>query len=162
METHCDGTSVGVILTDETGKVALLRRRRFPVGIAPPAGHVDDHGTPEQAAIAEVAEEIGIALVIDGLKLTTIANRRITNRCRRIGGEYHDWNVYQASVTHMPLQPDPDETGGAGWYDSAAVQALADRTRAYQAGILSEADWTDYPGLEAIWVDFLGELGYIQ
>jgi 8-oxo-dGTP pyrophosphatase MutT (NUDIX family) len=162
METYCDATSVGAVITDETGKLALLRRRRFPVGIAPPAGHVDDHGTPEQAAIAEVGEEIGIALAIDSLKLTAISNRRIANRCRRIGGEYHDWNVYQATVSQVLLQPDLEETGGAGWYDSAAVQALADRTRAYQAGVINEADWTDNPGLEAVWVDFLGELGFIH
>src|SRR5215207_2812720 len=82
----CDNRSVGVVVRNTAGMLALLTRRKFPIGIAPPAGHVDDHGNSEQAAIEEVSEEIGVTLALSGLKRTTIANRRVENVCRRPGG----------------------------------------------------------------------------
>lgn len=162
MEKYCDNRSVGVILTNEDDELALLTRGRFPVGIAPPAGHIDGHGSPEQAALDEVAEEIGVYLSLESLHTTIIRNRRVKNICRRIGGDHHSWTIYHATVPHVELRPDPDETRGAAWYLQSEVQNLVERTREYQIGALGEDIWTKQPGIEPVWVDFLTELGYVS
>lgn len=162
MEKYCDNHSVGVILTNENDELALLTRGRFPIGIAPPAGHIDGHGSPEQAAIDEVAEEIGVHLSLESLHKTIIRHRRVENICRRIGGDHHRWTIYQVAVSQIDLYPDPDETQGAAWYSQNEVQNLADRTRDYQSGRVSESGWIKQPGIEPVWVDFLTELGYIN
>lgn len=159
---HCDNLSVGVILTNAEGDYALLERRRPPVGIAPVAGHIDEHGSPWEAAIAETGEEVGVTIALDGLAKTVIEARRVDNVCRRPGGDHHVWTVYEAQVDSGELRPDPDETRGAEWYPRLEMQALADRTRLYLAGGVSEADWLARPGIEPVWVAFLAELGYID
>jgi 8-oxo-dGTP pyrophosphatase MutT (NUDIX family) len=156
---ECDHTSVGVVIRTREGKFALLKRARFPIGISPPAGHIDDHGTVEQAAEDEVFEELGLA--VSGLKRTSIFGRRVSNQCRRPGGDYHRWYVFEAIVDNTELRPSEDETKGAAWYSHTELQTLADRTQAYRAGEVSEADWAEDPGLEEVWVPFLQELGYI-
>ena len=161
MAKVCDHTSVGVIVRDNEGRYALLKRARFPIGIAPPAGHIDDHGGAEQAAVDEVSEELGIS-VKDKLQRTAIYERRVDNRCRREGGDHHIWYIFEATIESTKLRPSPDETKGADWYDQEKLQAFADRTDAYLAGKLSEADWEANPGLEEVWVPFLHELGYIK
>lgn len=162
MEKYCDNKSVGVVVSNEHGQLALLERRRFPSGIAPPAGHIDHHGDPERAAMEEVEEEIGVSVALNGLIRTQIANRRIDNVCRRIGGDHHDWTVYEAHVKNAQLLPSADETRGASWYEQGQISALATRTRLFQAGLVSPDDWDDKPGIEPVWLDFLTELGYIQ
>lgn len=161
MSKTCDHTSVGVIVRDQEGRFALLKRALFPIGIAPAAGHIDDHGGAEQAAVDEVDEELGLS-VKGKLQRTAIYNRRVDNKCRREGGDYHHWTVYEVTIDHTALRPSPDETKGATWYDRGAVQALADRTAEYQEGKISQADWEANPGLEEVWVPFLEELGYIK
>ncbi len=163
MEKYCDNRSVGVVLTNQNGELALLTRGRFPIGIAPPAGHVDDHGSPEQAAVDEVSEELGVTLALDGLKRTTIMGRRVDNVCRRTGGDHHDWNVYEARVdADVALLPDAEETKGARWYSPSDVEALAERTRRYLVGAIPEDEWAANPGLEPVWVPFMQELGYVR
>ena len=161
MERYCDNKSVGVILKNRKRELALLKRARFPIGIAPAAGHIDNHGSPEQAAIDELSEELGITLSISALHRTIIDKRRVANECRRIGGDYHFWTIYEAETDITDLAPDPDETNGAFWYKKAALQSIADRTREYQEGNVDQLEWADNPGLEPVWVDFLKELGYI-
>lgn len=161
MAKYCDHTSVGVILRDQEGKFALLKRALFPVGIAPAAGHIDDHGSPEQAAIDEAEEELGVS-VKDKLQRTAIYDRRVDNTCRREGGDYHHWSVFEATIEPTELRPSPDETKGASWYDQNKLQALADRTEDYHAGKIAKDEWEANPGLEEVWVPFLSELGYIK
>ena len=158
--TECDNFSVGVII--ERGMdIALLQRAKFPIAIAPPAGHIDQHGIPELAAIAEVEEELGLVIARGGLLRTTIANRRVENRCRRPGGDYHYWSVFRATAYSGVLRSSLDETRGAGWYNSDQLQELADRTQAFSEGRVTPEQWEQEPGLEAVWVDFMTELGYL-
>lgn len=161
MAKTCDHTSVGVVLRDQEGRFALLKRALFPVGIAPAAGHIDDHGGPEKAAKDEVSEELGVS-VHGKLQRTAIYDRRVDNKCRREGGSYHHWYVFEATVEQTKLLPSPDETKGANWYMREDLQALANRTAAYHAGKISEEAWKTDPGLEEVWVPFLHELGYIE
>lgn len=161
-EKICDNKSVGVVLLNEAGEMALLERGQFPVGMAPPAGHIDTHGSSEQAAVDEVSEEVGVVLAIDGLTRTVIDERCVDNVCRRTGGDYHVWTVYEGQSNDAELHPDQRETKGAGWFGRSAVQAFVNRTRAYQAGEVSEEEWVASPGMEPVWVDFLVELGHVE
>lgn len=158
----CDNTSVGVIISNRIGEILLLERAKFPFGIAAPAGHIDDHGSPQQAAVDEVQEEVGLVINSDDLQDTSINERRVENMCRRIGGDHHIWWVYETNKFAGELIPSADETKGARWYSLAEVQRLADRTRSYLAGEISEDEWQNKPGLEDLWLEFLLELGYVE
>lgn len=154
-ETHCDNKSVGVIIKNDHEEVLLLQRARFPFGLAPPAGHIDGHGSAEQTALDETWEEVGICLPLSGLK-HVVADRRVDNVCRRTGGTYHIWNVFEATYPGGPLMPSKDETHGAGWYSSADLQDLAEYTE-------SAVEPTDPSRtLENVWLSFFRELGYIK
>ena len=56
-----DHAAVGVLISSPDG-LLVFERARPPAGIAPVAGHVDQHGGPEQAARIEVAEEVGVTV----------------------------------------------------------------------------------------------------
>lgn len=158
---RCDNTSVGVIVTNSLHEVALLRRAKFPIAIAPPAGHEHPHGSPEHAAIAEVYEEIGLTIAISALRRTAIQKRRVDNQCRRPGGDHHLWSVFTANEFSGQIEPSPDETRGARWYPPREVEHLAERTRRLEAGHVSQEAWNREPGLEAVWLGFFAELGYV-
>src|ERR1044072_8809537 len=162
MTKVCDHTSVGVIVKNIDGKLALLERARGAIGMAPIAGHIDDHGSTEQAAVDEAEEELGLIIEPSDLQETKIKERRKENVCRREDGTYHVWTVYEADQFLGDLEPSKEETKGANWYSPKQLQALADRTKAFQAGKIAEADWKKKPGLEIIWLDFLTELGYVK
>ena len=130
--------------------------------MAPPAGHIDDHGSPEQAAVDEVREEVGLNLTTSQLAKTAITGRHIENICRRPGGTHHEWTVFEASVGDEKMYPDPDETEGAIWIDMLSLRALAERGRQYRAGTIADDDWNNSPGLEPVWIDFLEETGHIK
>ena len=59
MANQCDNTSVGMIVRNDKDELLLIERKNEPYGFAPPAGHVDDHGSFEDAARAELEEEVG-------------------------------------------------------------------------------------------------------
>jgi ADP-ribose pyrophosphatase YjhB (NUDIX family) len=86
---------------------ARLRGVRPPAGIAPVAGHVDQHGGPEHAACAEVGEEVG--LVVTSLHLVTSVCR--PNRCRRLTRNRvgHQWSIYRAEASGQ-IRSSPRET----------------------------------------------------
>jgi 8-oxo-dGTP pyrophosphatase MutT (NUDIX family) len=162
MPKICDHTSVGVVIKNIDGNIALLERARGSVGMAPAAGHVDNHGSFAQAAVDEVQEEIGLIVAPEDLMPTKIADRRINNRCRRENGDHHLWTVYEVDQFVGDITPDPDETKGARWYPKAELQKLADRTKSYKQGKISDDDWRAAPGIEVVWLDFLTELGYVK
>lgn len=158
----CDNKSVGIIVRNADGSIALLKRAFFPVGYAPVAGHVDDHGSVEQAAIDEVKEEIGLVVTKEDLQPTVIAGIRFHNHCRRQGGTFHDWWVFIADHFNGDIVPDTEETKGADWYTTEEVQLLADRTADYQAQMIEQQDWLANPGLEEVWVEMLRQLDVIH
>lgn len=158
----CDNLSVGVVIRSPEGNHALLKRAKFPIGMAPVAGHIDEHGGPEIAAINEAWEEVGLTIAPDDLVVTAIKDRRVNNTCRRTGGDHHVWTVYEAARFSGDINPDPDETKGAEWYTPEQVQAFADRTKAFLAGEINPNDWEENPGLEDVWLAFYVELGYVS
>jgi 8-oxo-dGTP pyrophosphatase MutT (NUDIX family) len=158
----CDNKSVGIIVRRTDGAVALLKRARFPFGYAPVAGHIDDHGSVEQAAIDESQEEIGLIITKENLHPTDVAGTRFNNHCRRRGGTFHDWWVFIVDQFSGDIIPSADETKGAGWYAIQDIQLLADRTRDYKAQLIEQQDWEAEPGLEEVWVEILSRLGIIR
>lgn len=153
----CDNKSVGVVITNLDGDVLLLERARFPLGLAPPAGHVDEHGSYINAAVAEVNEEVGITLNQSDL-VQKISHRSVQNKCRREGGEYHNWSIYTAVVNDTSLSPDPHETNGATWYSKAEVQELVTKTKRLDHFAVQD----DMPVLELLWADMFIELGIAE
>ena len=86
---NCDNKSVGMLIWKDD-KLLLIERMKFPFGFAVPAGHVDDHGSFEDAAKEEVQEEVGFE--VTNLKLITEGRKE--NICRRPGGASPSPKIY--------------------------------------------------------------------
>lgn len=147
----CDHKVAGVIIGNGSGRYLLFDRNTFPAGTAPVAGHVDDHGSFEDAARAEVREEVGLTVAT----LDHVTGGWRANACRRVTGPEgvgHEWQVYRATVTGT-LNPSPRETRNARWLTLEDLQALAGQTAWYARGAGSEL------GLEPVWVQWLIDAG---
>lgn len=149
----CDGTSVGVIITNGSDEYLMVERTTPPVGIAPPARHVDGHGSAKDIAYTQAREAAGVEVPW----LATVAATWRENICERQPGPQgtgHHWTVYSglvdATAANAAARP-----ANARWYSRHEVQALADRTAAYAAGAMSAADFIAGPGIEPVWVDWL-------
>jgi ADP-ribose pyrophosphatase YjhB (NUDIX family) len=94
MPKTCDHTSVGMLVWRD-GNLLLIERARFPVGFAVPAGHVDGDQTFEEAVRRELKEEVGL----DATDVVLIKEGRKKNPCRREGGAWHYWKIYQVTVS---------------------------------------------------------------
>lgn len=149
----CDGFAVGVIITDRAGRV-LLGDRVDGAGAAAVAGHIyDAHLGPDDAARAEVAEEVGLRIT----ELIRMAAEWRPNRCLRGDGPYgpgHHWTLYRALVTG-PMRVDAGSFTRMRWAGPGEVEELAQRSLAFARGQVSAAGWRDRPGLELVWVRWL-------
>jgi len=152
----CDNTSVGMIIRNDD-EILLIERRKPPYGFAPPAGHVDDKGSYENAAKEEVLEEVGLTPKI----ITLVKEGRKENPCRRDGGTWHYWKIYEVETTGT-LKRSLDETKQAGWYSHDQIAELATRSKAYLDSKIPQVDWEKSPGLEPIWLEWLTELGILD
>ncbi|MEU7985284.1 NUDIX hydrolase [Streptosporangium canum] len=160
MTKRCDNRSVGVLIADRSGRYLMFDRNTFPPGVAGAAGHVDDHGSAEDAARIEVSEELGLTVT----SLTSVhlgwpwpVTFWRDNRCRRLPGRFgigHRWEIYRAEVAGE-LAPSARETRNVRWLTAAELQALTDRTAAYAHGHLSDAAFAETPGIEPVWVAWL-------
>ncbi len=151
----CDHKSVGVLVWKD-GKLLLIERRKPPYGFAPPAGHVDDHGSFENAAKDELKEEVGL----DAVKLELLAEGRKNNRCRREGGDWHYWRIFNAKA-QGEVKASEEETKKFGWYSEEQLKDLAGKTEIFLKGEVSDSEWESSPGLEPVWKDWLSELKII-
>lgn len=140
---YCDHTSVGVLIHDSDGRLLLIERGTFPFGMAAPAGHVDEHSSYEEAAVAEVREEVG--LEVNDIRL--VAEGRRENPCRRVNGTWHYWKIYEATATG-DLALSEREAKRAEW---------CDRKRLIELGLVT-GDHETEPGIERVWLDWLNEL----
>ena len=156
MTKVCDNRSVGVLI-QRGGMWLVFERATPPAGVAPVAGHVDDHGSPEAAAVAEVSEEVGLTVV--GLEL--LLNVTLPNVCRRPGGDHHEWWVYRAGV-YGDVAASERETRNPRWVAGRDLQDLADWTVERAHGRMSEAEFEADPGLEPVWCWLLDRLGIVD
>ena len=162
MTKPCDGTSVGVLIwsTDRT-ELLMIERNTDPAGIACVAGHGDlttEHPTFEEAARAEVFEEIGLE-VIDLKPLP--GGGFHPGRCRRPGSTGHKWHLFEAVVSG-DLIISPREVRSAGWWPLAEIQHLAERTADHAAGLVTPEEFAARPGLEPVWCHHMAEAAHID
>lgn len=151
----CDNKSVGMLIKRDDD-LLLIERRKPPFGFAPPAGHVDDKGTFENAAREEIQEEVGLT----PKEIRLIAEGRKENPCRREGGTWHYWKIYRVE-TDGEIKRSEDETKQAGWFSKDQITMLAKRTEKYLAGNISSEEWQKSPGIEPIWHEWFKELGLL-
>ena len=152
MDKTCDHASVGVLVWRDK-RLLLIERNKFPFGFAPPAGHVDGDASFEIAAKRELEEEVG--LQTKSLKLVFAGRRE--NNCRREGGSWHRWKIYEAE-TEGEVKPSQDETKSFDWFDGERIKKLQERTKRYLAEKINESDWQKQPGLEIFWYQWFKEL----
>ncbi|MEU7838393.1 MULTISPECIES: NUDIX hydrolase [unclassified Nonomuraea] len=122
--------------------------------MAPVAGHIDAHGGPEQAATAEVTEEVGLTVT----RLHLLHQGWRSNRCRRpTGGTVgHQWTIFETQTSGQ-LHPSAREVRAPRWVHPDELQQYAQRTAAF-AGQITAAESAARPGLEPVWVRFLHDL----
>lgn len=82
---------VGVIIKNENDEYLSLYRLKHPIGLAFPAGHVDQGETSAHAAIRETKEETAIEIIEFKLLLHTA----FKNSCAK-GHTSHEWFIYEA------------------------------------------------------------------
>lgn len=152
MTKVCDHTSVGMFVWKDE-KLLLIERAKFPFGFAIPAGHVDGDSSYEESAKRELREEVG--LEAEDLKL--LAEGRKENPCRREGGTWHYWKMYEV-ITTGDIKRSEDETKQVGWYTKEQIKELGDKTQKYINKEISEEDWKQGPGLEPIMYEWFKEL----
>ena len=155
MAKICDHTSVGMLVW-KNDKLLLIERAKFPFGFAVPAGHVDGDQTYEESARRELKEEVGL----ETKELKLIAEGRKENHCRREGGTWHYWKIYQIIVSG-DIERSKDETKQVGWYDKDQIQKLAQRTERYNNKEITDEEWNRSPGLEPVMYDWFKELKII-
>ncbi len=115
-----------------------------------------DGDTFEHSAIRETEEEVGLKVS----KVTLLVEGRKDNKCRRIGGSWHYWKIYQVE-TDEDIKRSEDETKQAGWYSIDEIKTLAEKTRSYLGGTISQEDWEKSPGIEPVWYEWFRELGLL-
>jgi ADP-ribose pyrophosphatase YjhB (NUDIX family) len=150
--TPCNNTSVGILVFRD-GKLLLIERRKPPYGWAPPAGHVDDGESYIDAAHRELFEEVGLVANEMGLLLTA----RYGNQCRRPGGDFHHWQVFEAKCDGTLVRSE-DETSAIRWVTRQGLNTLFGLTVSHLAMDSSPSEWQHHPGLEPVWMNMLREL----
>lgn len=153
---RCSNTCVGMIVRNGD-KILLIERKKFPFGFAPPAGHVDDDESFDDAAKREIGEEVG--LKAESLKLL-IEGRKDTP-CRRPGGSWHYWKIYEVKTSDFEVSRSKSETKNANWYSMVQICSLAKKTELYLKNEIDEEMWQKSPGIELVWYDCLKELKII-
>lgn len=151
----CDHKSVGVIVK-KGNKILFIERKKPPYGFAPPAGHVDNKGSFENAAKEELEEEVG--LTATDLKL--LLEGRKNNPCRRENGTWHFWKVYETK-TKGKLKRSKSETKQIKWLGLSEIKSLAKKTDKYLKGEINQQEWEHNPGLEPVWYEWFKELKII-
>lgn len=102
-------TRAGIVLIEDN-KVALIERYRAGLHyFAFPGGSVDEGETPEQAAVREATEELGVEIVIKQKVAEFLVNERRQHYflVERIGGEFGTGIGEEFTDSH----PDDPETG---------------------------------------------------
>lgn len=159
-DVPCDNTSIGVIIADSQDRYLLIDRATAPFGMAPVAGHIDQHGGPELAARNEVREEVGLTVV----NLRKLSESWLSNPCRRsVGPEGigHHWTLYRATVAGQ-TRIAPDEVRAIHWADRTDLQTLAERAIANARRGLADQCVHERPALQSVWVLLLASQNLIS
>ncbi len=144
------------MLVKKDNKYLLIERKIYPFGFAPPAGHVDNSPSFEEAARRELKEEVGLMATM----LQLLIEGRKNLRCSRPGGDHHDWKVYSVEVTG-DITINPPEVKKYGWYSIEEIKKMAQLTDKYLKGEIDEKTWETNPGLEQVWYEWFKQLEII-
>lgn len=98
------GKSIGAIIKNDKGEYLVQYRLRHPVGLALPAGHVDDGESPEACLKRELGEETGLKLV----SYNEVLHDTFPNPCAK-SHDGHEWWVYEVVVDGEPTLREPDK-----------------------------------------------------
>ncbi|MBI2047851.1 MAG: NUDIX hydrolase [Parcubacteria group bacterium] len=167
---QCDKKSVGIVIKKGRNFVVILRKN-YPISYAFVAGHLDGD-TSRQAAIKESIQEANVS--IDSLK--HLWSGTFSNPCKRDGGGFHEWSVWEAVKWHGEVEAG-DDAKEAFILSPQKVHALIKRTRSFEkrSGIpltkknvdaftkyvVDDSDWQKDPGLEPVWVLMLEKIGIL-
>lgn len=157
----CDNASVGIIVAD-LGMLLLIERGTAPAGLAPVAGHVfDDHASYDDAARAELSDELGLTAT----SLELLGGGWRNNRCRRAAGERgigHQWQIFGATTAEDYVQPSAREVRSVRWLDPAQIVTASRRTLDYARDRITPEEWEADPGIEPVWVRWFHVLGIVD
>lgn len=171
MPKICDHTSVGIIVRNPQGEIAVIKRRNFPVAYALPAGHCDGDSYP-QAAIREAREEIGVEI----LTQNKAWEETFFNPCRRESGDYHHWQIFEAGEWRGTPRAGSDAQELI-WLPESGIVSLASRTASVAKEYLylgeikqgplarllvADPEWQQDPGLELVWCIILTTMKMIR
>ncbi len=85
-----EGKSVGAIIKDREGRYLVQYRLKTPVGLALPAGHIEDDESAREALVREVLEETGVKIA----EAEEVLNIAFPNPCAQ-GHDFHRWWVFE-------------------------------------------------------------------
>lgn len=162
----CDHRVAGALVegaagyAGEPGTYLMFERVKPPYGIAPPCGHVDEHGNFFQAMVDETREEANVDIEDwDDL----VHEEWRDNMCRRqpSGPRYgHTVMIKKVCVSGIP-RPAPKESKNLRWYSVSELRELTARTVFYANGYISDEDFRLDPGIEPFWVEYLVRAGLV-
>lgn len=156
---RCNNTSVGVVVVS-TNRLLMIERARPPYGWALPAGHVDTGETHRSAAARELREEVG--LVVDPYRLRYLTSSQVDNRCRRPGGDWHYWEVYEAPGSAVVGEPRySEETACVEWVGFHRLEELLGLSAQHVMSGAGAEVWRARPGLEPVWQQLMTDMGML-
>lgn len=84
-------SAIAIILSPDKQQVLLVKRRDVPMWVLP-GGGIDDHETPEKAAVREALEETGLTVKIERpvaeyTPINRLASHTYTYECSALQGE---------------------------------------------------------------------------
>ena len=176
MATTCDNKSVGLIIEDERGRMAVIFKRNYPKSYAFIAGHVDGIDVKE-AARKETLEEGGLTLG----RFVEVFHENLSNPCKRSGGTRHNWTVYETYDWDGEFRASSDAKE-ARWMEPQEFKKIVARTEYFMKKLAvrwdnideltraifgdpatprTDPEWEQDPGLEPVWYYILKRLGKI-
>ena len=118
----CPFDSVGLVVENKKGQILVLERKRFPPGLAFPAGHLDIvNGQKElfkDAAVRELREETGLT----AKSLSLLLEKTFPNPCSK-GYDVHHWQVFLVHEWEgEPTLMEPDKHTRLWWIFPEEIQ----------------------------------------
>ena len=123
-----------VLVTDDAGRILVVRTTYLGPGWSLPGGRVERDETPHAAAVRETREETGMEVVVDRLVLVDAHRRRNVSF------------VFRGRVTGGALAPQFGEIAEVGWLSRHEIAASSDRLHRLLA-LVPDGPGTAYVGL---------------
>ncbi|HSX31584.1 MAG TPA: NUDIX hydrolase [Candidatus Saccharimonadales bacterium] len=115
-----------IFVRSPDGKFLFFELTKFPYGVTVPAGHIDSHEEPLQAAVRELQEEVGLT----GKPVLAAEDALARESCSR-GCDSHVWHSFVVQLDDTPSVTLNDEGMKPVWLtlDEALDRDLTVPTR---------------------------------